>query len=132
MRQADMVELCMNEGHSNVDADFCDVDSSSFVFDSGTRHWIPKCPEEFKPRIGMVNFMESDGKLKCSCYNLESRGYIYRHLFCVMFFMRLERIPDYMVIPGWHKEASRKHNPWLYVEESDFSKKTGKHLYGPM
>ncbi|KAL9680605.1 hypothetical protein QQ045_018487 [Rhodiola kirilowii] len=41
-------------GHSNLDADFCDDDSSSFVSDCGTRHWIPKCPDEFKPRIGMV------------------------------------------------------------------------------
>ncbi|KAL9661339.1 hypothetical protein QQ045_026163 [Rhodiola kirilowii] len=75
-----------------------------------------------------VNFIESVNKLKCSCYILESRGYICRHLFCVMFFMRLERIPDYMVLPRWHKEASRKHNPALYVEESDFSKSTGEQI----
>ncbi|KAL9662559.1 hypothetical protein QQ045_027392 [Rhodiola kirilowii] len=40
--------------HHNLDADFCDDDSSSFLSDSGTRHWIPKCPDEFKPRIGML------------------------------------------------------------------------------
>ncbi|KAL9664568.1 hypothetical protein QQ045_019973 [Rhodiola kirilowii] len=65
-------------------------------------------------KTSQVNYIESDDKLKCSCYNLESRGYICRHLFCVMFFMRLERIPDYMVIPRWHKEASRKHNPGFF------------------
>ncbi|KAL9689512.1 hypothetical protein QQ045_009898 [Rhodiola kirilowii] len=70
-----------------------------------------------------ANFIESDDKLKCSCNHLESCGYICRHLFCVMFFMRFERIPEYMVIPRWHKEASRKHNPGLYVEDADFSKK---------
>ncbi|KAL9668574.1 hypothetical protein QQ045_006110 [Rhodiola kirilowii] len=46
---------------SNLDADFCDVDSSSFVSDSSNRHWIPKCPEEFKPRIGMVFQHVHDG-----------------------------------------------------------------------
>ncbi|KAL9674824.1 hypothetical protein QQ045_003023 [Rhodiola kirilowii] len=75
-----------------------------------------------------VNFIKSDDKLKCSCYNLESRGYICRHLFCVMFFMRFKRILDYMVIHRWHKEASRKHNPGLYVEDSDFSKKIGEQI----
>ncbi|KAL9690384.1 hypothetical protein QQ045_010782 [Rhodiola kirilowii] len=43
-------------GHSNLDADLCDDDSSSFVSDSGTRHWLPKYPDEFKPRIGMEGF----------------------------------------------------------------------------
>ncbi|KAL9672102.1 hypothetical protein QQ045_028350 [Rhodiola kirilowii] len=61
-----------------------------------------------------VNFIEAADKLKCSCYILESCGYICRHLICVMFFMRLVRIPDYMVIPRWHKEASRKHNPGFF------------------
>ncbi|KAL9667091.1 hypothetical protein QQ045_001438 [Rhodiola kirilowii] len=42
------------QGHSNDEADVCDVETSSFLSDSATRYWIPKCPEEFKPRIGMV------------------------------------------------------------------------------
>ncbi|KAL9665701.1 hypothetical protein QQ045_000020 [Rhodiola kirilowii] len=50
-------------GHCDLDADFCDDDSNSFVSNSGTRHWIPKCPDEFKPRIGMV-FTHVDDAIK--------------------------------------------------------------------
>ncbi|KAL9673707.1 hypothetical protein QQ045_029968 [Rhodiola kirilowii] len=62
-------------------------------------------------KLFQVIFTEKGETLNCSCMKLESCGYISRHLFKVMFLLRYDKIPDYMVMARWHTDASRKHNP---------------------
>ncbi|KAL9675280.1 hypothetical protein QQ045_003482 [Rhodiola kirilowii] len=74
-----------------------------------------------RTKLFQVKFIEIDDNLNCSCKNLDSCGIICWHLFKVMFFLKYERILDFMVKPRWHKEASQRYNPGLFVVHAESS-----------
>ncbi|KAL9676470.1 hypothetical protein QQ045_004684 [Rhodiola kirilowii] len=78
-------------------------------------------------KLFQVTYTENGGSLNCSCMLLESCGYICRHLFKVMFFLRHDKIPDYMVMARWHTDAARKHNPGMFLVDPESPNQTRQH-----
>ncbi|KAL9666590.1 hypothetical protein QQ045_000925 [Rhodiola kirilowii] len=79
-------------------------------------------------KLFKVTFRENGGSLTCSCMLLESSGYICRHLFKVMFFLRYDKIPNYMVTAKWHTDAARKHNPSMLLVDPVSSNQTREQI----
>ncbi|KAL9676694.1 hypothetical protein QQ045_004911 [Rhodiola kirilowii] len=79
-------------------------------------------------RLFQVTFPGIEGRLKCSCMKFESCGYICRHIFKVMFFLRYEKIPDYLVMGRWHIDASRKHNPSMFLVDHENPNQTREQI----
>ncbi|KAL9680431.1 hypothetical protein QQ045_018310 [Rhodiola kirilowii] len=70
-------------------------------------------------KLFQVTFTEMEGRLKCRFMKFKSYGYICRHLFKVVFFLRYEKIHDYVVMGRWHIDASRKHNPGMFLVDHE-------------
>ncbi|KAL9681673.1 hypothetical protein QQ045_013460 [Rhodiola kirilowii] len=79
-------------------------------------------------KLFQVTFTNMDGRLKCSCMKIESCGYICRHIFKVMFFLCYEKIPDYLVMDRWHIDASRKHNPGMFLVDHENPNQTREQI----
>ncbi|KAL9683148.1 hypothetical protein QQ045_014964 [Rhodiola kirilowii] len=79
-------------------------------------------------KLFKVTLTENGGSLTCSCMLLESCGHICRHLFKVMFFLRYDKIPDYMVTARWHTDAARKHNPGMFLIDPESPNQTREQI----